>query len=215
VVRVAPGGGVLDRLMREPDEPHYGVLILEGLLTRHLWLGPRTRALPFGPGDVLRPWTAQTMVSSIAAEAEWRPHAGLYVAVLDGALVTRAAAYPHIGCALMERSSACLDGLALLVAIADLPSLTDRLHRLFWHLGDRWGRITPGGLRVSLRLTHDLLGQMVGARRPGVCMALRRLAADGTVTRLPGGGYLVRGVPPAELSRQQCHAPRRTAMVTA
>jgi len=34
-----------------------------------------------------------------------------------------------------------------------------------WLLADRWGRATPDGTVLSLALTHELLGQLTGARR--------------------------------------------------
>ena len=51
---------------------------------------------------------------------------------------------------------------------------------LLWHLAARWGRVEPGGIRLSLPLTHRLLGQLVGAERPSVSHALARLSAPGS-----------------------------------
>jgi Crp-like helix-turn-helix domain len=47
---------------------------------------------------------------------------------------------------------------------------------LFWHLAERWGRVSGNGVLVPLALTHRILGQLVGARRPTVSTALRELA---------------------------------------
>ena len=48
---------------------------------------------------------------------------------------------------------------------------------LLWHLAARWGRVEPAGIRVSLPLTHRLLGQLVAAERPSISHALARLVA--------------------------------------
>ena len=53
---------------------------------------------------------------------------------------------------------------------------------LLWHLAARWGKVEPAGIRLSLPLTHRLLGQLVGAERPSVSHALARLAEAGLVT---------------------------------
>ena len=75
-------------------------------------------------------------------------------------------------------------------------STSIRLEALFWHLADRWGKVTPKGVVVPLRLSHRLLGSLVGARRPTVTTALAQLADDGRV--LPYGleGWLLCGPAP-------------------
>ena len=40
----------------------------------------------------------------------------------------------------------------------------------------------PSGVRLSLPLTHRLLGQLVAAERPSITHALKRLAQAGLVT---------------------------------
>ena len=44
------------------------------------------------------------------------------------------------------------------------------------------GQVELGGIRLSLPLTHRLLGQLVGAERPSVSHALARLAEAELVT---------------------------------
>ena len=51
-------------------------------------------------------------------------------------------------------------------AIACQPRLEVRLVLFFWHLAARWGRVEPNGIRLTLPLTHRLLGQLVAAERP-------------------------------------------------
>ncbi|HWF26264.1 MAG TPA: helix-turn-helix domain-containing protein, partial [Solirubrobacteraceae bacterium] len=59
-----------------------------------------------------------------------------------------------------------------------------------WHLAARWGRVEPGGIRVSLPLTHRMLGQLIGAERPSISHALGRLAHAGVVTGTAGDWHL-------------------------
>jgi hypothetical protein len=49
---------------------------------------------------------------------------------------------------------------------------------------------------VPLALTHRILGQLVGARRPTVSTALSELAEREELVRRPDGSWLLRGDPP-------------------
>jgi CRP/FNR family cyclic AMP-dependent transcriptional regulator len=49
---------------------------------------------------------------------------------------------------------------------------------------------------VALALSHRLLGQLVGARRPTVSGGLSELAARGALVRRPDGSWLLRGDSP-------------------
>jgi CRP/FNR family cyclic AMP-dependent transcriptional regulator len=70
------------------------------------------------------------------------------------------------------------------------------LKALFWHLAERWGRVSGDGVVVPLALTHRILGQLVGARRPTVSTALSELAERGELVRRSDGSWLLRGDPP-------------------
>ena len=49
---------------------------------------------------------------------------------------------------------------------------------------------------IPLALTHRILGQLVGARRPTVSTALAELAERGELSRRADGAWLLRGDPP-------------------
>jgi CRP/FNR family transcriptional regulator, cyclic AMP receptor protein len=53
----------------------------------------------------------------------------------------------------------------------------------FWHLAERWGRVGPTGITITLPLTHEMIGELVGATRPSVTTGLGRLAARGLLVR--------------------------------
>jgi len=69
----------------------------------------------------------------------------------------------------------------LAVAIALEPRVERRLLLKLRQLADRWGRVTPDGIRLDLRLTHQELANMVGAVRESVTIALGRLADAGEI----------------------------------
>jgi DNA-binding IclR family transcriptional regulator len=74
-----------------------------------------------------------------------------------------------------------------------------RLLVILWYYADRWGRVTPEGVLLPLRMTHGLLARVVGARRPSVSTALGRLQERGLVERTDNGQWLLLGPPPREL----------------
>jgi CRP/FNR family transcriptional regulator, cyclic AMP receptor protein len=69
----------------------------------------------------------------------------------------------------------------LAVAIALEPRVEHRLLLKLRQLAERWGVVTPDGIRLDLRLTHQELANMVGAVRESVTIALGRLAASGEI----------------------------------
>ncbi len=64
-----------------------------------------------------------------------------------------------------------------------------------WHLASNWGYVTRNGVCMPFRLTHQALGEIVGARRPSVTSAMRRLREDGRIVREARGGYILTGDP--------------------
>ena len=104
------------------------------------------------------------------------------VAVLDAGFAERVRPWPQIALALLRRAGKRAEDLDVQRAIACQPRLEVRLALMLWHLAARWGKVEPGGIRLSLPLTHRLLGQLVGAERPSVSHALARLAEAELVT---------------------------------
>jgi CRP-like cAMP-binding protein len=81
----------------------------------------------------------------------------------------------------------------LLTAVSHLPRVDERLLATLWHLASRWGKVTPEGVTLPLRLTHRALGEIVGARRPSVTLALRRLEEEGKLRRGQRGYFVLVG----------------------
>jgi CRP/FNR family transcriptional regulator, cyclic AMP receptor protein len=69
----------------------------------------------------------------------------------------------------------------LALAISLEPSVERRLLLKLRQLALRWGRVTPDGVRLDLRLTHQELASMVGAVRESVTLALGRLTEQGEI----------------------------------
>ena len=96
----------------------------------------------------------------------------------------------------MERSRS----LAITAAMENVRGLDRRLLVLFWHLAERCGRRERDCVVIPLRLTHETLSLLVGARRPSVTTALRSLSVDGAVSRDESGNRVLHGDPPSPAS---------------
>jgi CRP/FNR family transcriptional regulator, cyclic AMP receptor protein len=115
--------------------------------------------------------------------------------VLDPKATARLAAYPEVVSALIGRAMQRVSHLAVNMAIAHYPRIDHRLLLLLWHLADRWGKVTPEGVRIPLRLTHRLLSDLVASRRPSVTTAIAHLEQEGHLVR-DGSTITLRGRPP-------------------
>lgn len=76
------------------------------------------------------------------------------------------------------------------VAVARNARVDRRLTLTLQGLAERFGRVTPDGLRLDLRLTHLQLSRLIGSARESVTLALQRLAERGEVT-LEDGALLL------------------------
>jgi hypothetical protein len=201
--------------VRTAGPGHLGVLIVDGLMARELLAHDVASMELLGPGDVLRPWSESADSELLEAVVRWSALAPARVALLDRRLAARLAAYPEIHCALLERFTARTRRLAVLQAISQLNRVDRRLLTLLWHLAERWGRVTPDGVAVPLALSHRMLGQLVGARRPTVSTALSQLTRSGDVVRRADGTWLLTGTPVGAPDAQTARfIPPRRAMLT-
>jgi len=176
-----------------------GLLVIEGLLARQVTVGAYTCAELLGPGDVLQPWLRIGPDDSVASEVDWEVTEPVRAGVLGREFCLRAARWPEITAAVAERLMQRAHWLAFHLAVCGLRRVDERLLLVLWHFADRWGSVTPEGVRVNVRLTHDLLAAVVGARRPSVTTALRRLAEGGRLRPEPRSRWVLLGQPPAEL----------------
>ena len=183
---------------RAPDDPAgtLGMLMISGLVLRHLRLDGRACSELLGPGDILRPWS-DAGYDTLPVASEWQVVHASRFAILDRELTARSAHWPEIIAAIVERTTARARRLAVLRAILFVPRVEDRLLYLFWHLADRWGRVRADGVLLPLSLTHGMLSTLVGARRPSVTTALGTLQSRGLVGRADGGVWVLHGEPPA------------------
>jgi hypothetical protein len=172
-----------------------GLLVLDGLMTRTIRFGGLESPELVGAGDLLRPWE-EADGRSLAFATEWRVIDRAVLAVLDGRFAQRIGGVPGVAAALLGRTVERARWLAFQLAIAHVRRAEPRVIMLFWHLADRFGRVTPGGIVVPLRLTHTTIARLVGMRRPTVSATLMRLARSGALVRNADGTWTLTGEPP-------------------
>jgi CRP-like cAMP-binding protein len=174
-----------------------GLLVLEGLLIREATVDDHPSIELLGPGDLIRAWDDGENEELLPRTIEWTALIATRVAIIDHAFAVRAAQWPEVFAGLLERSARRTERLVVMQAIAHLTRVDDRLLALLWCLAERWGRVVPTGVVVSLRLSHRTLAGMVGARRPSVTTALGQLMARGEIERREDGEWILLGEPPA------------------
>jgi CRP/FNR family transcriptional regulator, cyclic AMP receptor protein len=168
----------------------YGALLIDGLANRTVALDGVVSAQLLGRGDLVRA-QADAGETLVATTTRWSVIEPLAVALLDEDFLLTVRRWPEIVAALFERVAVQEERRAAHRALCQLPRVEDRVHALMWLLAERWGRMTPQGVLLRLRLTHELLGQLVGAKRPTVSLALKELEERGTVHRRADGGWLL------------------------
>jgi len=179
----------------QPDPEHPGLLLVDGVIAREVVVSDTVSTELLGPGDVVRPWSLNQAPPLLQAEIRWYALTESRVALLDRRVGAQLGRWPEVGVALLDRLNERAHRLAVTQAISQLNRVDRRLLSLFWHLAERWGRMTPEGVAIPLMLSHRMLGQLVGARRPTVSTAIGELAARGELIRRADGSWLLKGEP--------------------
>ena len=180
-----------------------GFLVLEGVLLRETEIGRHAAGELLGPGDVLRPWDYdEGALTPVTSGSSWRVLEPARLAVLDQRFATLAVRFPTVIAALVGRTLRRSRFQSLLLTAAAMPRLDARLLVVLWHVADRWGRVTPDGTHVGVKLTHEILARLVVAQRPSVSTAIKGLERAGLVVRdEESGGLVLVGPPPDDPER--------------
>jgi len=173
-----------------------GLLLLEGLMVRRLRLGHVSSVEVVGPTDIIRPWETDLIPSVLPALAEWRVLHEARVALLDVRATTLIGRWPELTVAVAGRLLRRSRSLAYVMAAQHFVRVEDRLLATLWHLASMWGKVTPAGTVVPFRLTHEMLGDIVGAKRPTTTTAVRALERKGRLARDRHRGWILLGDPP-------------------
>jgi CRP-like cAMP-binding protein len=174
----------------------HGLLLLDGLVSRSIALADTTTVELLGHGDLLEPTRDMLSGRLVPIGVSWTVLEPTEAIVIDDDLLRSAQRWPQLLAALFERVAVQTTRLATRCAISQLARVEERLEMLLWFLAERWGRVGRDGVVLPLRLTHELIGQMLGAKRPTVSLAVRALEHEGRVRRRVDGAWLL--LPPPE-----------------
>jgi CRP/FNR family cyclic AMP-dependent transcriptional regulator len=167
----------------------FAALVLDGILLQTVRLADHTGLRLIGPGDLvaLRPSGATTLI----ADAGLRATVDTTIATFGDEFLFAARHLPRLVMGLHDRSSDQSDRMLTQLMICQLSRVDDRLLSILWLLAETWGRVTPSGTVVPVRLTHQVLGGLIGARRSTVTLALKELTERGALLRQSDGWLLL------------------------
>ena len=209
-VETLPPGACRPRRELDPQPGQLGVLLLDGLVTRDVVLEETLATELVGRGDILRPTDHDGQDAPVPFDVAWHVLEPARVALLDRHFTRVVGHWPELVEELFRGGVRRAQSLAITLAVSHLRRVDTRLLVMFWYLADRWGKVTPQGVHVPLRLTHQTLGRLVGAQRPSVTTSLKQLVQEGCLTRAEDHSWLLHGDPPKTLERlREETAPRR------
>jgi CRP-like cAMP-binding protein len=175
----------------------FAAILLDGMVLEQIQIGDHAGMRLLGPGDVVS--ATEIASSMLVSEFSARAVTGTRLALLGRELLLATRRWPGLARGLYERFAQQADRLATQLVICQLPRVDQRLLALMWLLAESWGRVTPAGTALPLKLTHDVLGALIGARRPTVTLALRDLTERGALVRQDQGWLLLE--PPTDAAR--------------
>jgi CRP-like cAMP-binding protein len=196
-VRTVPSGDVdVDALLEEAGA--FAAIVLDGMLLRRVLIGEQSALRLIGPGDVIG--LRGSAASSLLVQDGHRATARTQLALLDDHAMLMIERFPPLVIGLHRKMADQQERLATQLVICQLPRVEDRVLAMMWLLAESWGRVTTSGTILPLAMTHDALGELIGAKRPTVTLALRELGQRGALVRQDRGWLLLA---PMELSGQQ------------
>lgn len=166
----------------------FAAVLIDGVVLHELTLGQQTALRLLGPGDIIV--RLDGGLSTLSIRDRHRASGQVSFAVLDDRVLRGVQHYPRLMPCLQLRLAEQERRLACQLLICQLPRVEDRALALMWLLADTWGRVTSTGTSLPLKLTHDAIGALIGARRPTVSLALKALAKGGALVR-QGEGWLL------------------------
>ncbi|HTX33086.1 MAG TPA: helix-turn-helix domain-containing protein [Solirubrobacteraceae bacterium] len=189
-------GGEKDVLDARLQEHHaFAALLIDGMVLEQVQVGDQVGMRLLGPGDVVSRRGGDPSI--LVAESSVRAAPGTHLALLGVDFLLAIRHWPGLVTGLELRNVQQAERLTTQLVICQLPRVDQRVLAVMWLLAESWGRVTPAGATLPLRLTHDALGALIGARRPTVAVALRDLAERGAIIRQDQGWLLLEAPPGA------------------
>lgn len=182
----------LPALLAEHDA--FAAVLVDGMLLHRVAIGGQPGMRLLGPGDMLG--RSAGPISGLVSGSAYRASGPLRLALLDDRVLLAGTRFPRLFAGLQTRLGDQHERLMAQLVICQLPRVQDRVLAVMWLLAETWGRVTASGTVLPLVLTHDAIGELIGARRSTVTLALKELAERGALFR-QDGEWLLHEPPPA------------------
>ena len=166
-----------------------GFYVLSGVIVRCVSIGHAVVPELIGPGEAIVPPAQLDSVVPLGESFSVVEPAELVV--LEESVARALGRWPALATVIQRRSAQQRLRATGLAAIGHLPSAEVRILAVLWHLAETWGKVVVGGTLIPFPFTHATLGQLMGARRPTVSLALVNLDNDGLVKRQDDGSWLL------------------------
>ena len=202
VIELDQGRLELDAVLQTHNAFAAGVL--DGMVAHALQIGEQSGIQLLGPGNLL--------IHNSAACPPWldridfRLVGRARLALLGDEFLEAARRAPRVISSLYECVAEQSQRVTGQLVICQLPRVEQRVLALLWLLAESWGQVTSGGVRLPLMLTHEILGAMIGARRPTVTLALSKLSEEGAIVH-QDSGWLLLEPPPEPAATPKVPAP--------
>lgn len=196
IVAVPEGHWAWEQMLPAPPGV-VGFVICSGIFARRARMYESNSVELLGAGDVIMPWASEhDSAVGFETSVDWHVLARGRLALIDNGLLLKSAPWPEITKALLTRAITHARWLASLHAAAGHTRVEDRLWLVLWQIAERWGKITPDGVTLSMPgLTHETIASLVAASRPSVTKAFGDLRSRGLLERRPRGILVLHGAP--------------------
>jgi CRP/FNR family transcriptional regulator, cyclic AMP receptor protein len=191
VITLEPGPHDLAALLARHNA--FGATVLDGIVMTSLKIGEQAGIQLLGPGALLIPDT--DVLPEWITEAEIRTTQSVRLGLFGNDLLAAAYRWPRVIIGLYACLGEQLQRLTAQMVICQLPRVDERVVAIMWLLAESWGQVTTSGVRLPLTLTHETLGALIGARRPTVTLALRKLTERGAIIHQDSGWLLLEPPP--------------------
>jgi CRP/FNR family cyclic AMP-dependent transcriptional regulator len=187
----------------------FAAIVVEGLVLHDLAIGAEPGVRILGPGDLIA--VPAEPGPTLLERSTYRATPATQLALLGNDFLNAARHEPRLLAGVQAVAAVQTERLSAQLVICQMPRVADRVLTMLWLLAETFGRVTPAGIRLRLSLTHELVGAMVGARRPTVTLALGELSKRGAVVHQDGSWLLLE--PPPTAGPTAARAPDRPVLL--
>jgi CRP/FNR family cyclic AMP-dependent transcriptional regulator len=176
--------------------------VLDGFVALTVISSGKRGAEIFGSGDIIDPSPGERPPESLRFESTWVALTPTRLGVLDDEFLRWLARCPPVAHQILSNMTRRCEKIALDHSIAQVRGLANRIVLKLWEVAGRWGTVTSDGTVLPLRISHAMLGELLGASRPSVTDAIHELIRNGEIDRTMDGRWILARREPARLGQE-------------